>query len=250
MKIRALLAFTLCGALASFSASAADLLVSAASSLSSVGTALAVQYQNDHPSTKVLMSFAASDAVLQQIQNGAPSDIFASADPAAMDRAVASKAVDPASRRDFAGNDVVMVVPIDNPAKVMGLADLRGAQVKRIALGNPAWVPAGRYSQASLQASGDWDVVHGKAVLSQNVRQALDYVARGEVEAGFVFATDAATMHDKVKVVGTLPTPEPVRYSIALVQRQGRSPDAQGFLDFVISPQGQAILAKYGFKAL
>ncbi|HUH59346.1 MAG TPA: molybdate ABC transporter substrate-binding protein [Candidimonas sp.] len=250
MKIRALLASSLCGMLVGFSASAADLLVSAASSLSSVGTALAVQYQNDHPGTNVLMSFAASDAVLQQIQNGAPADIFASADPAAMDRAVVSKAVEAATRRDFASNDVVMVVPIDNPAKISSLADLRRADVKRIALGNPAWVPAGRYSQAGLQSSGDWDNVHSKAVLSQNVRQALDYVARGEAQAGFVFATDAASMRDKVKVVGILPTPEPVRYSIALVNRQGRHPQAQPFLDFVISPQGQAILAKYGFKAL
>src|SRR5690606_3107985 len=112
------------------------------------------------------------------------------------------------------------IVPADNPLKIQSLADLKADSVKRIAFGNPATVPVGRYTKASLEQSGDWDTVKQREVLGQNVRQVLDYVARGEVDAGFVFATDAAIMPEKVKVIEKLPSPEPVLYPIALVQRE------------------------------
>jgi molybdate transport system substrate-binding protein len=85
-------------------------------------------------------------------------------------------------------------------------------------------------------------------VLANNVRQALDYVARGEVEAGFVYSTDAAIMPDKVKVVTAVESPVPIRYPLALVARKGRSPEAAAFVKYVLSPAGQKILAKYGFR--
>src|SRR5690606_16727144 len=158
-----------------------------------------------------------------------------------------AKAVDPATRKNFVQNQVVLIVPTDNPAKVSNAGDLGKAEVKRVALGNPAVVPVGRYTQAALEKAGQWDAVKQREILGQNVRQVLDYVARGEVEAGFVFATDAAIMKDKVEVLEVLKTTEPVTYPIALVQREGRNDKAQAFQDFVMSESGQQVLAKYGF---
>lgn len=227
---------------------AGELLVSAAASLTNAFKDLATQFEATHPGTTVLTTFGASDVVLQQIIHGAPTDVFASADQKAMDKAVAAQVVDPATRTDFVRNEVVLIVPTDNPGKIQSIKDLHDAAVKRVAFGNPASVPVGRYTQAALETSGDWDAVREREVLGQNVRQVLSYVERGEVDAGFVFATDAATMRDKVKVVQTLQTPTPVVYPIALVKREGRSASAQAFLEYVLSEQGQAVLAKYGFS--
>lgn len=228
-------------------AMADELVVSAAASLTNAFKELATQFEQEHPGTKVLTSFAASDVLLQQIVNGAPVDVFASADQKAMDKAVAEKAVDPATRHNFVKNEVVLIVPSDNPSKISSLADLAKPEVKRIAMGNPATVPVGRYTQASLEDSGNWASVDERKILGQHVRQVLDYVARGEVEAGFVFATDAATAKDKVDVIEVLKTREPVLYPIALVERAGRNDKAQAFEEFVLSPSGQEVLARFGF---
>lgn len=227
---------------------AQDIVVSAASSLTNAFTELTIQFQQAHPGTKVLMSFAGSDVLAQQIVNGAPTDVFASADQKAMDKAADAQLIDTTTRKDFVRNEVVLIVPADNPLNITGLAGLNGAGVQRIAFGNPATVPVGRYTKAALESTGNWNQVKQREVLGQNVRQVLDYVARGEVDAGFVFATDAAIMPDKVKIIARLASPIPVLYPIALVQRQARPETAADFLAFVLSPAGQAVLAKYGFS--
>jgi molybdate transport system substrate-binding protein len=226
---------------------AGEVLVSAAASLTNAFKELATQYETAHPGTKVLTTFGSSDVVLRQITEGAPADVFASADQKAMDKAVAAKAVDPATRVNFARNEVVLVVPADNPRGIASLADLKKPGVTRIALGNPESVPVGRYTQAALEKAGAWDTVKAHEILGQNVRQVLSYVERGEVDAGFVYATDAAIMKDKVKVVQAVETPTPVSYPIALVQRDGRAPEAADFLKFLLSADGQAVLSRYGF---
>lgn len=229
-------------------ATAEDLVVSAAASLTNAFKELAVNYEKDHPGVKVLPTFAASDVLMQQIVNGAPSDVFASADQKAMDKAVAAGMIDTASRTDFVRNEVVLIVPAKDDHGIKSVDDLKASGITRIAYGNPATVPVGRYTQASLEKIDQWAGVQSKAVLGQNVRQVLDYVARGEVDAGFVFATDAAIMPDKVSVVQTLESTTPVLYPIALVKRSGSSPNAQGFLSYVLSEQGQEVLSKYGFS--
>lgn len=230
------------------SAMSAEVMVSAAASLTNAFKDLAMQFEAGHPGVKVLTTFGASDVVLQQIIHGAPSDVFASADQKAMDKAVAAKAVDASTRKNFVRNEVVLIVPADNPKHIGSVKDLHGDSIERVAFGNPASVPVGRYTQAALEQSGDWDAVKKHEILGQNVRQVLSYVERGEVDAGFVFATDAAIMKDKVKVVQSVQTPEPVVYPIALVQRDGRASNAQAFQDFVLSDKGQAVLKQYGFS--
>lgn len=226
---------------------ASEIVVSAAASLTNAFKDLATQYEQEH-GTKVLPSFAASDVVMQQVINGAPVDIFASADQKAMDKAVAAGVIDEASRQDFVRNEVVLIVPAKDDHNIKSVSDLAADSITRVAFGNPQTVPVGRYTQASLEKEGSWDTVKGKEVLGQNVRQVLDYVARGEVDAGFVFATDAAIMPDKVTVVERLSSPVPVLYPIALVKRDGRHEDAALFLEYIVSEKGQDILTKYGFS--
>lgn len=230
------------------SAHADELIVSAAASLTNAFKSIGTTFEQQHPGTKVLLNFGASDVLMRQIASGAPADVFASADQTAMDKAVAEKVVDPATRQDFAANTLVLIVPADSRFAPASLSDLTSANVKRIAYGDPASVPIGRYAQGALQAAGLWDAVSAKSVLASNVRQSLDYVSRGEVDAAFVFSTDAAIMPDRVRVALTVPTQTPVSYPIALVEGSRRAEDARAFIAYVLSPAGQAVLAKYGFK--
>lgn len=226
---------------------ASEVVVSAAASLTNAFKHLATQFEQEHSGIKILYSFAASDVLAQQIVNGAPVDVYASADQAAMDKAVEAGVIDAPSRQDFVRNEVVLIVPAQGHHPITSIDDLVSKPVTRIAFGNPETVPAGRYTQAALEQSDHWDLVKGNQILGQSVRQVLDYVARGEVDAGFVFATDAAIMPDRVTVVDVLTSPVPVLYPVALVKRDGRSDDAAMLLDYILSDKGQAILQSYGF---
>ena len=234
-------------ALSSVAVQAADLTVSAAASLTNAFRELGPAFEAQHPGTQVVFNFAASDALLAQIAKGAPADVFASADQEAMDRAAAQNVLVAGTRRNFVANTLVMIVPSDSKLGLAAMADLQKPEVKRVAIGNPAGVPVGRYTKGSLEAAKLWAAVEPKAVMAQSVRQALDYVARGEVEAGFVYATDAAIMKDKVKVVATIPTESPITYPVAAVAGSPNRDAARKFLDFVMTPAAQAVLARYGF---
>ncbi|WP_423196233.1 Molybdate ABC transporter substrate-binding protein [Cupriavidus sp. H19C3] len=226
---------------------AADLVVSAAASLTNAFKALAGQFEKSHPGTKVVLNFGASDVLMQQIVKGAPADVFASADQEAMNKAEQEKVIAPASRKNFAANQIVMIVPADSKLGLATLKDLTRPEVKRVAYGNPSSVPVGRYTRDALAAEQLWDAVAAKGVPAQNVRQSLDYVARGEVDAGFVFATDAAVMPDKVKVAVRVPSRTPVTYPIAVTAQTGQAAAARVFVDYVLSAEGQAVLSRYGF---
>lgn len=228
---------------------AADLTVSAASSLGNAFKSLAPAFEAAHPGTRVLLNVAASDALLAQISKGAPVDVFASADQDSMDRAAAQSLLVPGTRHDFVGNRLVLIVPASSSGAVRGLTDLQSATVQRVALGKPEGVPAGRYARGALEAARLWAAIQPKAVYAVNVRQALDYVARGEADAGFVYATDAATQQDKVRVVSVVPTATPLRYPVAAVAGGAQQALARQFIDFLRSPAAQEVLVKHGFVA-
>ncbi|MFT3791597.1 MAG: molybdate ABC transporter substrate-binding protein [Rudaea sp.] len=229
-------------------ARADDLTVSAAASLTNAFTDIAKAYEAQHAGTHVNLNFAASDVLLKQIEQGAPADVFASADEATMDRAASAGRIDAASRRDFAANSLALIVPADGRSPA-ALGDLAHDEYKRIAIGNPDSVPAGRYAKQALVKAKLWDTLQPRLVQAQNVRQALDYVARGEAEAGFVYATDAASQATKVKVALSVPTATPVRYPAAAVGSCKQKPAACDFVRFLSDPQSRATLAKYGFSA-
>jgi len=242
-----LLALTLVLSLA-VPAAASDLTVSAAASLTDAFGAVKTAFAKEHPGVNVTMNFAASGALLSQMEKGAPVDVFASADQKTMDMAVEKKLIDVPTRVNFAQNSLVLTVPAGNPAKVKDLASLKAAVVKRVAVGNPETVPAGRYTKAALVKLGEWDPIASKFVMAESVRQVLDYLSRGEVDAGFVYGTDAKKGGDKVKVVAEIPLEKPVSYPIAVLTAAANKKDAAAFIAFVASPKGQEILAKYGFK--
>ena len=240
-------AITVLLAVVPLAVSAADLTVSAAASLTNAFRELGPLFEAQNSGTNLVFNFGSSDALLAQITKGAPADVFASADQETLDRAEAQKLLTAGSRRNFVANTLVLIVPGDSTLGLKAPADLQKPEVKRIAIGNPASVPVGRYAKGSLEAAKLWAAVELKAVFAQNVRQALDYVARGEVEAGFVYATDAAIMKDKVKVVTTVPTETVISYPIASVAGSPNPDAARKFLDFVLTPPAQTVLARYGF---
>ena len=146
-------------------------------------------------------NFAASNPLLKQMQEGAPVDVFASADQETMDKAQKAQLIKPESRKNFVSNTVVLIVPAQGK-KFGSLAELKKAQ--RIAVGSPESVPVGRYTRDALKSAGLWETLQPSFIYGNSVRQVLDYVARGEVDAGIVYATDAKQRADKVDVCLTL----------------------------------------------
>jgi len=228
-------------------AHAVDLTVSAAASLQNVFREIAAAWERQNPGDRVLLNFAASGTLLQQIEKGAPVDVFASADRETMDRAQAKKLIDASSRRTFASNVLVVVVPVGSVQSVATLADLQQGAVERIAIGDPRSVPAGRYAETALLAAGKRDALEPKWIRAQSVRQVLDYVARNEVDAGFVYATDAAMMKDRVRVAFDIPLDAPVLYPVAPVAASPNGAQARSFIAFLTGAQGQELLSRYGF---
>ncbi len=230
-----------------FGAWAQQITVSAAASLTDAFKELAPRFEAARPGATVRLNFAASGVLLQQIGQGAPVDVFASADQETMNRADAQKLIDAASRRNFVTNSLVLIEPAQGGVGVKGMPDLSGAAVKKIAVGKTATVPAGRYTKEVLDAANLWTVLEPKFVQADSVRQVLDYVSRGEVEAGFVYRTDATVAGDKVKVVATPQAATPVAYPIAVVADSKHKAAAADFIAFVNSDAGQQVLARYGF---
>jgi molybdate transport system substrate-binding protein len=243
-KLFAVMAF--CLVLASAPAMAADLLVSAAASLTNAYQEMKAPFEKANPGTSVVFNFASSGALLKQMEQGAPVDVFASADQVTMDKA--EKLIDPATRVNFAGNALVLIVPAEGGLPLAGPEDLKEEQFKLVAMGNPDSVPVGRYTKGALEAVGLYETLTPKFVLAESVRQALDYVARSEVQAGFVYATDAALRADKVKVAAQVTGHKPISYPIALLKESKSKDMGQKFIDFVKGEEGQGILAKFGFK--
>jgi molybdate transport system substrate-binding protein len=233
--------------LCSAPAPAADVTVSAAASLTNAFNEIGKAYEQVQPGTRVLFNYGSSGALLQQIYRGAPVDVLATADLETMDRAQKQNLIARDTRKNFVSNKLAVVVPLDSKLHVSALADLAAATVQRIGIGAPDSVPAGRYAREALELAGQWAALKDKYIFGQNVRQVLDYVARGEVDAGFVYVTDAALMRDKVKVAIQVELSNAILYPIAVVKGGGNEKAARGFLAFVQSEAGQKILAKHGF---
>jgi molybdate transport system substrate-binding protein len=234
-------------ALAGFAAHAGVVTVSAASSLSNALRDIAPLFERAHPGAKLQFNFGASGALLVQIAKGAPVDVFVSADTETMDRAQSQGLVRTRQRRDVVSNALVVVVPASAAAMPKSLADLTAPAYGRIAIGLPASVPAGRYTRDVLEAAGLWAALEPKTIGATNVRQALDYVARSEVDASFVYATDATLVAEKVKLAFAVPTAKPIRYPAAPLAAAPNAAEAAAFVDFLLTPPAQAVFARHGF---
>jgi molybdate transport system substrate-binding protein len=226
-----------------------ELLVSAAASLTNVMWELGREFERANPGVKVTFNFGASGSLLQQMRNGAPVDIFAPASRKEMDRAGALGLLAAASRRDFTANRLVLAAPAGDAAKLHTLADLTDPAIKRIGLGSPASVPAGEYAKVVLTGAGLWEQLADKFIFADSVRQVLDYLSRGEVHAGLVYRSDALLKRDTVRVIAELPVTDGITYPAARLQESKNPGGADLFLDFLLSPKAQMLLARQGFSA-
>jgi molybdate transport system substrate-binding protein len=229
------------------SALAGELIVSAAASLTNAFGAVKPAFEKANPGTTLTFNFGASGTLLNQIAQGAPVDVFVSADMKSMDDAVAKNIVDAATRATFARNELVLAVP-RTAGKTLTLTDLKKPEVARIGIGNAETVPAGRYARLVLEKENLWQELQAKLIMAESVRQVLDYLQRGEVDAGFVYATDATQAKEKVAVSAVIPMEKPVLYPVAATAGAKNKEGAAQFINFLRSAEGQAILAAYGFE--
>lgn len=239
----------LCAALPACAAPA--LTVFAAASLKETFDEAAALYTRDH-GIRVRMSYGASSALARQIQLSAPADVFVSADRDWMDALASRRLVDPRTRRDVAGNAMVLVAPTSSHVPAVALrrgVDLRAVlgHDGRIALALTASVPAGRYGKAALQSLGAWPGLRPRVVEAENVRAALQLVARGEAALGIVYASDALA-EPRVRVVARFAhTLHPrIVYPAARVQASTH-PHAEAFVAWLATPAAQAIFRRHGF---
>lgn len=224
------------------------LVLAAASLQESMSAAADAWAAKGHP--RPVISFAASSALARQAAAGAPADLFVSADEAWMDDLQKRGLLVPGTRADLLGNALVLVAPAgDRRAVPLGPRTPLVAMLGdgRLAMADPESVPAGRYGKAALQRLGLWGALSPRVVRAENVRAALALVERGAARYGIVYATDARASA-KVRVAGTFPpgSHPPIRYPIARL-RASTSPDAEGFRRFLLSREGKAIFARYGF---
>lgn len=230
--------------------SAQEITVSAAISLKDAFTELGKTFEAGPKGARVLFNFGASGNLARQIMAGAPVNVFASAGQKEMDEVEQRGLTLPGSRANFAGNTVVLITPQQSSRRLESFSDLTRKEITRIAIGNPKTVPAGRYADEVLRNLKLWDSVKEKLILVENVRQVLDYVTRGEVDAGLVYATDALIKTKELKNI--LPAPEgshqPVVYPIAAIKDGKNEGLARAFMTWVTSPEGKTILRRYGFK--
>lgn len=228
---------------------AEQITVYAAASTTNAIQDLAALYEQEK-GVKVITSFAAASALAKQIEQGAPADVFVSADLKWMDYLEGKAKIVKASRRNLLGNRVVLIAPKGKAfaVKLEKGFDLPGAFQGRWCSCN-ASVPIGQYSQQALTALGWWSALEARLAAAPDVRSALAFVERGECAVGIVYETDAKRS-DQVEVLGVFPaaTHAPVLYPIALVQ--GGKPAAQGFLDFLRMPAAAKVFRQYGFTVL
>ena len=231
-------------AVLTFSVQAQAPTVLAAASLQGALDEVAASYP-----TKPVIAYGASSALARQIENGAPADIFMSADLEWMDYVEKRALLAPGTRRNLLGNRLVLIAPAKQPLKLQpapGFPIAKALKNGRIALAEPNSVPAGKYAKAAFEKLGVWDQVAPRAAAAENVRAALALVSRGEAPLGVVYLTDAKAER-AVTVAGVFPadTHPPIVYPVAALKNAKEG--AAKFLDFLSRPQSRAIFEKHGF---
>lgn len=230
-------------------ATAADALVFAATSLKDALDEQTGQFAST-TGHRAVTSYAASSTLAKQIENGAPADLFISADLEWMDYLAARRLIDSKSRANLLSNRLVLIAPAGSNVKLdiapnFPLAARLGTG--RLAIADPGHVPAGKYARSALQSLGVWADVAGRTAPAENVRAALMLVSRGEAPLGIVYRTDALA-DGKVRIVAEFPaSTHPLIVYPAALTASGKSPAGRALLDFLKSPAARAVWKKHGF---
>ncbi len=226
---------------------AATLTVFAAASLTDALKEIASGYELGG-GDKIVFNFGSSGLLARQLQEGAPGDVFFSADEAQLDKLDQQGLILRASRHSLLSNSLVIVVPSDSPLTVRAPADLADAKFKHLALADPKSVPAGIYARQYFEQRKLWTTIAPKVVPTENVRGALAAVASGNVEAGLVYKTDAA-ISPQVKIAFEIAPGDgpPISYPVAVLKDSRQSAAATRFVEYLASPSARAVFKKFGF---
>jgi molybdate transport system substrate-binding protein len=225
-----------------------ELTIFAAASLTDVLQEIGRSYDRQQPGVRLAFNFAASSVLARQLEEGAPADVFVSADEAKMDALATKALLLPGTRRSLVSNALVIVVHEDSRLKVSAATDLLAANVERIALAEPRTVPAGMYAKGYLEKQDLWSKVIAKVVPTENVRAALAAVESGNVDAAIVYKTDAA-LAKHVRVAYEVPPGQgpPISYPVAVLADAPQREAAKRFVEFLASEAALAIFRRYGF---
>jgi molybdate transport system substrate-binding protein len=224
-----------------------SLTISAAISLKEPLDAFAQNYNQQHRDLRVVCNYGASGTLQQQIEQGAPVDIFISAGEKQMNTLQNENLLAPGTRRDLLANALALIVPV-NSTPLHNFSDLAKSSIKSIAIGEPRTVPAGMYAQQALEHLHFLPALKSKIVYAANVRQVLAYVETGNADAGLVYSTDAR-ISTRVRVVATAPpdSHDPILYPVAMLKTSKSPQAARALLDALESPQSLALFERYGF---
>lgn len=226
---------------------AQTLTVAADTSLSEAMPALARGFEAAHAGVTVAVVLGASGTLLERIGAGLPADVLASADAETATLGIQRRLLVPDLRSAFATNTLVLITPVSLKLPLQRLSDLALPEVVRIAIGRHSEEPAGRYARQAIDAARLWPSVQRKIVSADTVREVLDLVAHGDVEAGFVYTTDVAGAADRVRVVQSLEATTPIRYPAHVVAASRQPALARAFVDWLRSAPARAILQQAGF---
>jgi molybdate transport system substrate-binding protein len=226
-----------------------ELMVSAAASLKDVMNDIKTSFESKHPTIMLTFNFGSSGKLAQQIEQGAPSDIFLSASKKDMDTVQGKDLVLNDTRTDFAKNELVLIANTDSTLNVSSFDNIPVNKIGHFAIGEPESVPAGRYTKETFQKLKLWEPLQSKLVMGSDVRQVLTYVESGNVELGVVYSSDAL-VSKKVRVLATAKQEwhKPIVYPGAVIANTTHADDAKVFITFLLSEKGQEILRKNGFK--
>lgn len=226
-----------------------NLNISAAASLTDAMKELESLYESKNAGVTITLNLASSGTLQKQIEEGAPADLFISAGKSQMDALSQKGLIIEESRKDLLGNELVLVAGKDST--LAGFEGLTGENVKKISIGTPETVPAGQYAKETLTTLKLWDQLQTKMVLAKDVRQVLTYVETGNVDAGLVYRTDAATS-TSVKVVAAAPagSNKPILYPMALIKSTKYQKQTEDFAKFLQGDDAAKIFEKYGFKVI
>lgn len=230
----------------------ADLTVSAAASLKDALNEVQTLYKTEKPNTTIAINYGGSGTLQQQIEQGAPVDLFFSAATSNMTALKDKGLLNDSTIKNLLQNKLVLVVPKDSKATITSFAEVASSSaIKKLALGEPTTVPAGKYALQVFKYYNATETVTGKAIYAKDVREVLTWVESGNADAGAVYSTDAKTS-DKVKVVATATdgSHDPILYPAAVIKSTKHAVATEDFLNFLTTDAAKAIFVKYGFSVL
>ncbi|NMP11322.1 molybdate ABC transporter substrate-binding protein [Paenibacillus polymyxa] len=225
-----------------------ELTISAAASLTDALKEIQTLYESSHKGIQLNFNFGGSGALEKQIEQGAPSDLFLSASKKNMKSLVDQHLIESNKQKTWLTNELVAVLPADGTTSITSVKDVMQKEVKKVAIGIPESVPAGKYAQEALTNVKLWDVLQDKLVQAKDVRQVLQYVETGNADVGFVYKTDALTSQ-KAKIAFEVDskTYSTVEYPIGIIKASKHIQEAESFYEYLQSQESLNIMAKYGF---